>query len=143
MKHLLKFLFCVSLLAISCNPQDDDGPEYLPGEDNYGIVNFSFVYEISALPDRRIKRLSLRIAYTQDSLNHGQFFTSTNVSDAVKKYQLFLPQGIYYYQATIMCLCGGDSCKYAGFSKQFGTMNTGSKIEVLKDQVTEVTTQFH
>ena len=83
------------------------------------------------------------MAYTEDSLNLGLFFTSTNVSDVVSKYQFFLPEGTYYYQATIMCLCALDSCKYSGFNGQFGVRAAGNKVEVYKSQITEVTTQFH
>ena len=142
MNKLTRFLVCLCLFLMSCNPPAIEDPDDLLSKDELGTVHFSFIYKISAVPDRRIKRLSLRLAYTQDSLNLGKFFTSTNVSDLVSSYRFDLPEGSYYYQATLICLCQGDSCKYAGFPGQYGTRATGNKIEVLKKQVTEVTTQF-
>ncbi|MCX6223654.1 MAG: hypothetical protein NTV01_02690 [Bacteroidia bacterium] len=142
MKKLLSYLICISILVISCNPDP-----LIPGnsgtKEELGTINFSFIYKVDGLQDSRIKRLSLRMAYTEDSLNLGLFFTSTNVSDVVSKYQFFLPEGTYYYQATIMCLCKLDSCKFYGFSGQYGIKAAGTKIEVFKNQTTEVTTQFH
>jgi hypothetical protein len=142
MKKLLSYLICISALLIACDPDP-----VIPGDsgtrEELGIVDFSFTYEIPGLPDRRVKRLYLRMAYTLDSLNLGLFFTSTNVSDVVSNYRFFLPEGTYYYQATIMCLCQLDSCKFFGFNKQYGTRATGTKFEVLKNQITEVSTQFH
>ena len=142
MKKLLICIFCISLGVISCHP-DPVVPDNNGTSEEFGSINFSFVYQITGLPERRIKRVSLRMAYSEDSLNRGKFFTSTNVSDVVTKYQIFLPEGTYYYQATIMCLCGGDSCKYSGFNGQYGIMAAGNKVEVYKKQITEVTTQFH
>ena len=142
MKKLLFYLFCISLGVSSCNP-DPVVPVNSGAKEELGTLNFSFIYQIPGLPDRRIKRVSLRMAYTEDSLNLGLFFTSTNVSDVVSKYQFFLPEGTYYYQATIMCLCALDSCKYSGFNGQFGVRAAGNKVEVYKSQITEVTTQFH
>ena len=142
MKKLICFLFCVSLIFTSCNPPAVDDPDDPSSRQELGTVHFSFIFEIPGLPERRIKRLSLRLAYTQDSLNHGLFFTSTNVSDVISDYSFDLPERSYYYQATIMCLCKLDSCKYSGFSGQYGTRAVGNRIDVVKNQVTEVTTQF-
>jgi hypothetical protein len=140
-KVLIHFLgLCACLLSCHSDPVNPDDPGSIA---DLGIINFSFFYQFPELPEGRIKRLSLRMAYTEDSLNLGLFFTSTNVSDVVNKYQISLPEGTYYYQATIMCLCALDSCKYSGFSGQYGTKAAGNKVEVYKNQVTEVTTQFH
>lgn len=141
MKKLLIYILCISLGVLSCNP-DPVVPDNSGTRAELGTINFSFIYQITGLPDRRIKRLSLRMAYTEDSLNRGLFFTSTNVSDVISKYQIFLPEGTYYFQATIMCLCALDSCMYSGFSGQYGTRAVGNKLEVYKNQITEVTTQF-
>jgi len=143
MKKLVSYLICISLLVISCDPTEPEVPDNRVTNEELGIIDFSFNYRITGLPHDRIKRTSLRMAYTADSLDHGLFFTSTNVSDAVSKYRMFLRPGVYYYQAMIVCLCQGDSCRYSGFSGQFGTKATGGKVEVIKNQVTEVTTQFH
>lgn len=143
MKKLVSYLICISLLVISCDPTEPEVPDNRVTNEELGTINFSFIYRITGLPDDRIKRISLRMAYTEDSLNLGMFFTSTNVSDVVSKYQIYLPEGSYYYQATIMCLCQGDSCTYSGFTGQYGIKAAGNKVEVIKNQVTEVTTQFH
>lgn len=141
MNKLIKHILWISLMVISCST-DPVIPVDSGNKPELGAINFSFIYKITGLPDRRIKRLSLRLAYSEDSLNHGQFFTSTNVSDVITRYQIEVPEGTYYYQATIMCLCAGDSCKYSGFGGQYGTRAVGNKVEVLNNQVTEVTTQF-
>lgn len=143
MKKLLSYIVCISLLVIACEPVVPDGPDVLNPKEELGIIDFSFYCKFVGFPTDRIRRASLDIAYTADSLDHGLFFTSTNVSDKVSKYRMYLPEGTYYYQATIVCLCQGDSCLYAGFTGQNGFMASGGKVVVIKNEVTEVTTQFH
>lgn len=143
MKKLLSYIVCISLLVIACEPPVPDAPNDLNTREDLGIIDFSFYCKFVGFPTDRIRRASLDIAYTADSLDHGLFFTSTNVSDKVSKYRMYLPEGTYYYQATIVCLCQGDSCLYAGFTGQNGFMASGGKVVVIKNEVTEVTTQFH
>jgi len=141
MKKLPIYFLWISLLVISCRPEPIV-PEDKDTREKLGTISFSFIYQVPGLPVERIKRVFLGLAYTQDSLNLGLFLTSTNVSDVISTYQIFVPEGSYYFQATIMCLCAGDSCKYSGFTGQYGTKAAGHKIDVFKDQITKVTTQF-
>ena len=112
--------------------------------DSTGILDIHFIFNIQGIPRDRIKRADLSLAYSADSMFRGEFFTATNVSDAIKKYRFYLPSGEYYYHATIICLAGGDSCKYSHFDGgQFGLRMDGGKIQVQANKLTEVTTQFH
>lgn len=112
--------------------------------DSTGILDIHFIYNIQGIPPNLIKRADLSLAYTADSLYRGQFFRATNVSDAISRYRFYLQPGIYYYHATIICLAGGDSCKYVQFEGgQFGLRMDGGKVEVHANQTTEVSTQFH
>lgn len=112
--------------------------------DSTGILDIHFIFRIQGIPQALIKRADLSLAHSADSMYRGQFFRATNVSDAITKYRFYLPAGEYYYHATIICLAGGDSCKYVKFEGgQFGLRMDGGKVEILANQLTEVTTQFH
>ncbi len=112
--------------------------------DSTGILDIHFIFNIQGVPRDLIKRADLSLAHSADSMYRGQFFRATNVSDAISKYRFYLPAGEYYYHATIICLAGGDSCKYVHFEGgQFGLRMDGGKVVVLANQLTEVTTQFH
>ncbi|MCK5821829.1 MAG: hypothetical protein KAH17_08080 [Bacteroidales bacterium] len=112
--------------------------------DSSGILDIHFIYNIQGIPSGKIKRADLSLAYTADSMYRGEFFSAINVSDAISKYRFYLPPGTYYYHATIICLAGGDSCKYVQFDGgQFGLRMDGGKVELLANKTTEVTTQFH
>ena len=108
------------------------------------MLDINFVYNIQGVPRSRIKRADLSLAYTADSMYQGKFFTATNVSDAVTKYRFYLPAGEYYYHATLICLAGGDSCRFCGFNDSLaGLMMDGGKAIIKGQQITEITTQFH
>ena len=130
-------------MVVGCNLIETDPTENSNGLPDSGTVEFVFNYYITGVPKDRVKRAYLRFAYTSDSLFKGLFFTSTNVSDAVSKYRVQFAPGVYYYEGAVVCLCAGDSCKYAGFSGQNGIRASGGKFQVVKDQVTEVSIQLH
>jgi len=143
MKKYLILLICVSMAWIACDSIIGYRPDDPGTKEDIGILNVSFNYMVPGLPQDRIRRVGLFIAYTADSMYHGQFFTSTNVSDSISRYRFYLKPGIYYYQANIICLCQNDSCKISGFSGQNGLKSTGGKVRIIKNEVTEVSTQFH
>jgi len=108
-----------------------------------GILDMAFVYRVQGVPSRRLKKVDLCLAYTADNLYRGIFFVQANVSDAVTHYRFELPPGDYFYYATVICLCEGDSCKYAGFSGQNGLIAAGGKVTVEDGKITNYTTLFH
>lgn len=141
-KGLILILLCFFAI-VGCDdpivPHDQNDVEI----GNLGILDIFFVYNIQGIPVDRIKRVDLSLAHTADSLYRGDFFTSINVSDAITKYRFFLPPADYYYQATIVCLAGGDSCLYLEFpGGQYGLRMSGGKIELVAGETTEITTAF-
>ena len=142
-----KYLFVLFLLVTgiySCDwLQSDPGDPAVVDLEPMGILDMAFVYRIQGVPKHRVKKVELSLARTADDLYEKKFFTTTNVSEAVTHYQFRLPPGDYFYSAVVVCLCGGDSCKYAGFSGQFGHLEAGGKVSVIDGEVTHFTTQFH
>lgn len=138
---ILSFLFIV----FGCDPGNADNTDEINDlNKDLGTLDINFVYNVQGIPHDRIRRVDLSLARTSDSLYRGQFFLSRNVSDAITKYRFFLKPGIYYFQATITCLCQNDSCYWAEFpGGQFGMRMDGGKVTIIKEQQTEVTTQFH
>jgi hypothetical protein len=108
-----------------------------------GILDMAFVYRAQGVTADRVKKVELALAYTADDLYRGVFFTQTNVSDAVTHYRFDLPPGEYFYYASVICLCSGDSCKYAGFSGQNGILAAGGKVKVEDGKISSYTTTFH
>jgi len=87
---------------------------------DYGILEVDFELPEFQLIQSGIKRVDLALCYTMDSMYRGEFFYRSNVSDAKQIYQIQLPQGRYYYQVVITCICGGDSCIFGGFPYGYG-----------------------
>ena len=145
MKAVLILIAGLFLALFACNKTETEiTNEQADKYKGLGTLDINFVYRIQGVPADRLRKIDLSLAHTSDSLYRGWFFLSKNVSDAVTKYRFYLKPGIYYYQATITCLCAGDSCKWSGFpGGQYGLQMDGGKVSVVKDQLTEVTTQFH
>lgn len=122
-------------------PGPDEPP--LTDKDPVGILDIAFTYRIQGIPPYRMKKVDLCLAYTADDLYRGIFFTQANVSDAAVHYRFELPPGDYYYYATVICLCGGDSCKFAGFPGQNGLIAAGGKVTVTDGTISGYSTQFH
>ncbi len=142
--RILILIILISGLLVGCeDPGIGVNPDQGKELDSTGILQIRFVYNIQGIPPGRVKRADLSLAYTADSMYRGEFFRATNVSDAKSNYRFYLPSGTYYYHATIICLAGGDSCKFSGFGDQYGLRMDGGKVEVHPNQLTEVTTQFH
>jgi hypothetical protein len=145
MKTNILFSLIVFIVISGCDPDiiDPSGSND-PEKSPLGKVQINFVYKIQGIPDNKLSRADLSLAYSADSLYRGQFFTSTNVSDAVQTYYFYLPPGKYFYQATLICLSKGDSCRLAGFnSGEYGLMMDGFGFTIKKDETTIISTQFH
>ncbi len=108
-----------------------------------GILDMAFVYRVQGIPSSRLKKVDLCLAYTADNLYQGIYFVQANVSDAVTHYRFDLSPGEYFYYATVICLCEGDSCKYSGFPGQNGLIAAGGKVTVEDGKITSFTTNFH
>lgn len=137
-------ILSIACLFLSCD-QWWSGPDDKPVTDdkNIGILDMAFVCRVSGIPTSRVKKVQLSLAYTADYLYEGNFFIQANVSDAVTHYRFDLPPGDYFYYARVVCIAGGDSCQYLGFSKDDGTMAAGGKVSVEKGKVNSFTTNFH
>jgi hypothetical protein len=108
-----------------------------------GILDMAFTYHVQGIPAGRMKKVQLSLAYTAEDLYKGIFFTQANVSEPVVHYRFELPPGEYYYYATVICLCAGDSCLYSGFPARNGTIAAGGKVTVEDGKITNYATQFH
>jgi hypothetical protein len=138
------FILIFTVILFGCeDPESVDITDPGLELDSKGILDIYFIYNIQGIPKDRVKRADLSLAYTADSMYRGEFFRATNVSDVISKYRFYLPPGVYYYHATLLCLAGGDSCRYSEFGEQFGLRMDGGKVEVSANKLTEVTTQFH
>jgi hypothetical protein len=136
-------LLLVLLFAVSCDPLDPANPDPDPTDkDPTGTLDMAFVYRAQAVPASRVKKVDLCLARTADDLYQGIFFIQTNVSEAAVHYRFELPPGDYYYYASVICLCGGDSCLYEGFPGQYGLRAAGGKVTVEADRISNYTTQF-
>lgn len=108
-----------------------------------GTLDMAFIYRVPGVPSGRLKKVDLCLAYTADDLYRGIYFVQANVSDAVTHYRFELPPGEYFYYATVVCICGGDSCNVYGFPGQNGLIAAGGKVTVEDGKITSFTTQFH
>jgi hypothetical protein len=108
-----------------------------------GVLDMAFVYRVQGVPADRVRKVDLCLAKTADNLYRGEFFIQANVSDAVVHYRFELPPGDYYYYATVICLCEGDSCKYIGFPGQNGLIAAGGKVTVEDGKIANYATNFH
>lgn len=144
-KSFLAVLFILLLgSGLSCDkiwPGDKD--PVIIDQKPMGILDMAFIYRVQGIPQNRLKKVDLCLAYTADDLYEGTFFIQANVSDAVTHYRFELPPGEYFYYATVICLCGGDSCKYSGFPGQNGLIAAGGKVTVEDGKIANFTTNFH
>lgn len=126
------------LVFIACdreNPVEGFDGTILP--ENYGILEVDFKLPPYTIIQNGIRRVDLAVCHSMDEMYRGQFFHHTNVSDAKQVYQIFLPEGIFYYQAVITCTSGGDSCIMGGFPYGYGGMKYAfDKVEILEGQTT-------
>ena len=113
----------VVMVGGSCNkPIIDDGTDDVVIPENYGTLEVDFEIPIFLGIKKGIRRADLGVCYSMDDMYRGKFFYRTNVSDAKQTYLINLPEGTYYYQATITCTCSTDSCINGGFPYGYGGM---------------------
>lgn len=142
--NLCVFLVLALGLTLSCDKiQPGEGDDAITDQKTVGILDMAFTYRVQGIPPSRLKKVDLCLAYTADNLYNGIFFIQANVSDAVTHYRFELPPGDYFYYATVICLCAGDSCKYVGFPGQNGHIAAGGKVTVEKGKINNYTTNFH
>ncbi|MDD4645234.1 MAG: hypothetical protein PHY99_04520 [Bacteroidales bacterium] len=145
MKTISIRLFLIFLMGavLSCDKNEPvDNPD-ITNSTTIGILDIAFICRVQTIPASRLRKVNLCLAYTSDDLFRGIYFIQTNVSEAVTHYRFELPAGEYYYYASVICLSENDSCKYAGFSGQFGHIAAGGKVTVEAGKIATYTTQFH
>jgi hypothetical protein len=140
--RILVFLLIAGLPACDKIWPGPDEP-VITEKDPFGILDMAFTYRVQGIPPNRMKKVDLCLAYTAEDLYKGIFFIQANVSDAVVHYRFELPPGEYFYYATVVCLCEGDSCKFAGFPGQNGLIAAGGKVTVTEGTISSYSTQFH
>jgi hypothetical protein len=145
MKRLIfKLLLILGILTpFACDQTSPEGDDPANHKSSTGTLDMAFVYRVQGIPSSRMKKVQLSLATTADNLYLGIFFIQANVSDAMTHYRFELPPGDYYYYAKILCLCGGDSCYYSGFSREDATMAAGGKVSVEAGKICSYTTNFH
>lgn len=105
--------------------------------ENYGILEVDFKLPVYSTIQNGIRRVDLAVCNNMDEMYRGIFFHHSNVSDAKEVYQIYLPEGIYFYMAVITCTCEGDSCIQGGFPYGYGGMKYAfDKVEIVKSKTT-------
>jgi len=140
----IRLLFILMIALLSCDKiGPGTGDPLIPNPNHIGTLDMAFIYRVQGIPPSRLKKVLLCLAYTAEDLYKGIYFIQANVSEAVVHYRFELPKGDYFYYARVICLCGGDSCQYSGFSGQYGTIAAGGKVTVEEDKITSFVTNFH
>jgi hypothetical protein len=125
-KSILNKIICalvIGLLIFSCEEKDPfEGFDGTILPDNYGILEVDFKLPEYKLIQNGVRRVDLAVCHSMTEMYQGIFFHHSNVSDAKQVYQVFLPEGKYYYQVIITCTLGGDSCIQGGFPYGQGGM---------------------
>jgi hypothetical protein len=146
MKNIKLLILILVLIGgiIACEDlwQGEGDPPAVIGKPT-GTLDMAFVYRVQGIPANRAKKVDLCLAHTAEDLYKGIFFLQANVSEAITHYSFTLPPGEYFYYATVVCLCGGDSCKFAGFPGQNETIAAGGKVTVEADKINSFVTIFH
>lgn len=145
MKKIFRFSLWILFLAFLTSCEEE-----LPGPDPNDVVRsetgtLDVLFRVSHpwIPARRIARASLHVAKDGMEIYKGNYLQSANVTNYVEHYFFYLEPGTYYYEASIGCLCGGDTCSAGGFpGNQFGTKHTMGKFSIKADEVTVVIPTF-
>ena len=145
MKSINLRIVCILMIGalLACDKIWPPDEPVITNPKNTGILDMAFVYRAQGIPVSRVRKVDLCLAYTAEDLYKGKFFVQGNVSDAVTHYRFELPPGDYFYYATVICLCEGDSCKYVGFPGQNGLIAAGGKVTVEEGIINSYTTAFH
>jgi hypothetical protein len=133
-----------SLVLISC--EEEKPVQVIDGvtlPDNYGILEIDFKLPAYPSIQKGIRRLDLATCYSMAEMYRGIFFYHANVSDVKQVYQIFLPEGTFFYQAAITCTCAADSCITGGFPYGYGGMKFAfDKVDIVKGKITRSQPSF-
>lgn len=142
MKILVFAIFSMVLVSCELTPEDPTRTDHhLAGPVGTLVVDFPITH--SWLPTNRIVRTDLHIAKNAMEMYRGNYFQSANVTDSQQKYSFYLPPGNYYLQASIACLCEGDSCSAGGFpGNKWGQKHASYTFTIAEDQITELLIRF-
>ena len=131
--------YCLS----SCDPEQiNTGPN---GEESLPTGTLRVIFKVSHqwLPLDKIIRTGLHVAENGNEIYKGNYLYSTNVNNYQDQYEFVLSPGTYYYEASIACICGGDTCSAAGFpGSQYAEKHIMGRFDILKDSVTTVRPTF-
>ncbi|MCD6331938.1 MAG: hypothetical protein J7L89_01570 [Bacteroidales bacterium] len=146
MKKISRWLLALSLVVVGLQSCETDSlpttPEGIEAEP-VGTLRVWFKISHPWLPLDRIVRTGLHVAKDGMEIYKGYYLQSANVTDFQENYFFYLAPGNYYYEASIACICGGDSCSAGGFpGNQFGSKHTMGRFTIEKDQVTTIIPTF-
>jgi hypothetical protein len=113
----------ILLILLACDrPTSITDPGDLVIPPDYGTLEVDF--ELPPYPGVQdgIRRADLAVSSSMDDLYREVFIFRANVSDVKEFYQIYLPEGTFYYRAAITCTCLADSCITAGFPEGYGGM---------------------
>lgn len=133
------------LLLVSCDktPVDPTDPTDNTNSRIVGTLEIEFRVPGSFLGPSRVLRADLSIAKDAESLYKGHFLQTANVYNSKLIYQFEVSPGVYYYQAGIICIAGGDSCSAASFpGGKFGMKWAIGTAEVKQDKTIHIVPQF-
>jgi len=140
-KHQLFSILSILLIGFTLSTCEKDPPDTgsdgVKIPDNYGTLEIDFKLPVYNTIQRGIRRVDLALCHTMDEMYRGVFFYHVNVSDAKEIYQVNLPEGRFFYQATVTCTCGGDSCIQGGFPYGYGGLRLAfDKVDIVKQKIT-------
>ena len=134
----------IFLALVSCEEEEPiQGFDGVTLPDNYGILEVDFKLPEYGAIQKGIRRVDLATCYSMNEMYRGVFFYHANVSDVKQVYQIFLPEGTYFYQAAITCTCAADSCIMGGFPYGYGGLKLAfDKVDVIKGKITRSQPSF-
>ncbi|MFA5816317.1 MAG: hypothetical protein WC865_11920 [Bacteroidales bacterium] len=142
MKSLFYAFLTLALVACDIIDITPDGKVNNPAEP-VGTLVADFPITHTWLPTNKIIRTDLHIALNAYEMYKGDYIQSANVIDSQQKYSFFLPPGSYYLEASIACLCEGDSCSAGGFpGNKWGQKHASYTFTIVEDETTEVLIRF-
>lgn len=139
----LLFTFVLCCVLYACHDEKPLEGDLTPIPENNGILEVEFKLPPYKTIQNGIRRVDLALCHSMDEMYRGIFFYHSNVSDAKEIYQIYLPEGTYYYQAAITCTCSGDSCIQGGFPYGYGGIKFAfDQVEILKGEITRSQPSF-
>lgn len=142
MKRVFAAFFIIALVSCELLPIDPNNPDNSPVQP-IGTLVADFPITHTWLPTNKIIRTDLHIARNALEMYRGIYIQSANVTDSQQRYSFYLSPGNYYLEASIACLCEGDSCSAGGFpGNKWGQKHTSYTFTITKDETTELIIRF-